>query len=419
MKNIIVFFAAALTVLLCSAASCNDESKTSAKTPSVSATLSKDPANKPQHASDKEISMEFSDSYAAFGGEIFKKLYQPGNNVVISPLSMRMALDMLYPGAAGTTAKEIAEALRYPSDSGVEFIMENSKILLDSSKQRDDVTLEIANSLWAKENFKINKSYVKLAEKYFDAEIRNKISANSINDWVSKKTHKKIEKIIEGNTGDIQTLLLNAVYFNGNWAVAFNKQATAKQDFFVDDKTTIQVDMMNGKMNVPYFENEFCQMAVLSYNGHKSAMYIVLPKQQQPAQDILKSLSYKSFIDAAKQARNEEVIISIPKFKSEYESELNNALTAMGMRSAFDERANFNNISSGLFISNVIHKTYIDVNEKGTEAAAATGIVMTKSSIPAPPKVFKANRPFFFVIMDNKNNIPLFVGSIARPEYIK
>lgn len=355
---------------------------------------------------------EFSASFSSTGTKIFEKLGKSGGNIAISPYSIGMAMDMTYCGARGETAEEMAKALSLPEGASPEKVMNGAGEMAKSLKSGKSLTIETAFSIWTRR--KINEKYASDCKRSFDAETSDRLSKEAINNWVSQKTHKKISRIIDTDAG-LEMAIVNAVYFNGSWKSQFDKGLTRKADFTKTDGSRIKVDMMSQSVEIPYYEDDEFQMVSLPYNGGVS-MQIVLPQRggkAKPSPETAARLKSK--------ASWEEVNLKLPKFKAEYRTSLKDALISLGMERAFSDEADFSGITQGLKISDVIHSAVVDVNENGTEAAAATAVVMEDTCVDpeyAPkPKYFTANRPFLFVISDDRNGIPLFAGYVEEPEY--
>lgn len=364
-----------------------------------------------------KMNENFSDSVTYFGKNILTDVYK-NKNTVVSPLSLHLAFDMLYNGAEGITEKEMKTTLGYPENMDKKAISEKSKEVMDFLKSNDSITIEIANSLWAKKNFSIRPAFVENSKEYFYAEVKNEITKTLMNNWVSEKTHKKIKKIVD-RVDNIDVALLNAIYFNGTWVKTFDKTRTQDQDFRTLENKKIKVPMMYKFENMPYYENDNYQMVKLDYKGRMASMYVFLPKEDKSINDFIKNFSQEELLNASDNLDRAKVELFLPKFKTECSFGLTKTIEKLGMKSAFSGGADFRGIATGLFISEVIHKTYIDVNETGTEAAAVTAIMMTKSAMPrpVPTKHMKIDRPFFFVIADSRTCTPIFMGAITKPEY--
>ncbi len=359
-----------------------------------------------------EPAQELSDSLYQSGSALFGKLHKKGKNMTISPYSIGMAMNMVYCGARGETAEEMAKALSLPEWASPKKVMKCAPEMIKAVRTDGSATIETANSIWTR--IKVNDKYVSDCRKNFDAEVSDKLSKEAVNKWVSKKTHEKIKEIIEDDRG-IEVILVNAVYFNGKWAKEFRKENTRKRDFTRSDGSKIKVDMMNQRSSTLYYEDDDCQMVTLPYKGGVS-MSVLLPKEGgtvAPTPESVKRLRGKSYM--------EDVIVLLPKFKAEYSTDLKDAFESLGMKKAFSADADFSGIRKGLCISKVIHKTMVDVNESGTEAAAATAVTMRLGGAALgpqrQPKIFSADRPFLFVITETKSGIPLFAGAVENPEY--
>ena len=400
-KNTILMIAGIATALIATGAVLLWTETPSKKAPDVRK------ATKEPSESAKALSASFSKS----GTKLFEILREKGKNITISPYSIGMIMNMAYCGADGETAAETARALSLPEGATAETIMRDTPQIIDSVKTGKSVTIETANSIWTRT--KVNGKYVSDCRKNFDAEVSDRLSKEAVNRWVAKKTHDKIKEIIASDDG-LEVVLLNAVYFHGIWKKPFLKTETRKADFTKSDGSKIKADMMFKKDDLPYYEDDELQAIRIPYEGGVS-MYVLLPKngcEAKPVPEAAMELQQKMSI--------EEVEVFLPKFKTEYSANLKDALMSMGMKKAFSNDAEFKRISPGLKISSVIHKTFVDVNETGTEAAAATAVCMEATCV-APgfekkPKEFIADRPFMYVIADDSTGIPLFASAVENPQ---
>ena len=241
-----------------------------------------------------------------------------------------------------------------------------------------------------------------------------------INDWVKKSTNNKIDEIIESPlNSDTVTILINALYFKGSWKDEFNKELTEKQTFYLENGKSKNVPLMKLDKKLSYMENEYFQAASLPYSDGKMNMKVFLPKEHFSLNEFKNLLTDDNWKEWLSQFQKKEGTILLPNFKMEYEVELNKTLKKLGMKTAFDRDANFSKVieeNVPLWISLVKQKTFIDVNEEGTEAAAVTAIQMDTESAPADqPFYMEVNRPFFFTISVEATGIILFMGSIANP----
>lgn len=333
---------------------------------------------------------------------LVEKLYEKYNkgdgNFLLSPYSIHMALAMVKEGARGQTLKEMEEVLgRDPK-----FI--------------DLETLKIANAVWLRAEAQQAWREI-IATKYHgeSRDIRDVSNPESvINSWVYRKTNGKIPAILEPGslTPDDKMMITNAIYFKDDWKLQFKKTRTRKEPFYAIEET-IDVDMMHQTKDVLYLETESVQAIQLRYKNGNIHMGIILPKC------MTGTVLPKDFQDVRRgYSRFEEVQISLPKFTMRRSYSLKDTLIAMGMPIAFTDYADFYNMGEDLKINNVLHKTFIDVDEEGTEAAAVTyvGMMTLSATMSDPPKVFKADHPFTFYIWDRSTGTILFIGALKLPK---
>jgi serine protease inhibitor len=364
-----------------------------------------------------------------FAFQIFKELVEEdaGKNIFISPFSISTALAMTYNGAEGSTEESMSETLEY-QDMPQEQINSGYLALLESLERADrEVALDIANSIWIHDEFESNvyNDFKNTLSEYYLSGIYPRPFDDprtivEINDWISDKTNKKIEEMIDSIDPDTRMFLINAIYFKGDWVTPFENKATKKRDFYLSDGSVVRPDTMSVDGDFMYYSGEDFSAARLPYGRDKIAMYIFLPDEGIKVDsfiDTLSQSSFEEFIDELKLTRG--LNVRLPKFRVEYGvKRLNDALTEMGMGVAFHvHQADFSGMASldegNLYIDYVDHKAFIDVNEEGTEAAAATVVTVAVESGPA--WTFYVDRPFFFVIRDDRSKTILFMGKIENP----
>ena len=339
--------------------------------------------------------------------------------IINSYFSISTALSMTYAGARGRTASEMRRVLGFRG-----FYVHNMfrSTLYSLKKKKGHYTLAVANRLFAQRKFKIRKTYKRLlSRKYFAGLnvldfLRNPSKAASfINRWVKKNTNNKIRNIVNGNSVRGSLLVLaNAIYFKGFWNIPFNPKYTRSGIFYSIPRKN--VDMMHLKAKLAYAENHYlkCQILGLPYKGERLAMYVFLPKKRNGLKSLEKKINYKSVTSAVVNLRKQTIAVSFPKFKMTRGLKLKKFLMAMGMRRAF-KRADFSGIArrGGLRVKDVVHKAFIEVDEKGTEAAAVT-VVITNTATTLHPE-FTADHPFLFLIRDNLTGSILFLGRLMKP----
>ncbi len=347
---------------------------------------------------------------------------QSSENIFISPLSISLALTMTYNGAAGQTAIDMQKTLGYEGMSK-EDINKTCKELINIILNLDPkVVMEIANSIWYRNSFTVKPDFINLNKDYFNAEVHpadfnSSETVNLMNDWVKNKTHEKIDKIIDQIDPDAIMYLINAIYFKGTWKYRFETKNTKKESFYLADGNTFDTDFMVQQDTFKYMSNDLLSAVELPYGDGKFSMVIMLPQTKKTYLDVIQNLNATNWDSWNSAMKPQDVQIHLPKFKFSYEKELNKNLDRMGMGIAFGDQADFSNISdAGLFISFVLHKSFVEVNEEGTEAAAVTivGIVGTSNMGPTY-KIMYVNKPFVFAIKENTTNSILFIGLVKQP----
>jgi serpin B len=361
----------------------------------------------------------------SFGFKLFEELTEqnPGKNVFISPTSIAIALEMTYNGARGETQQAMAEALQLKEMSLQELNQANAAIMKSLNDLNSDVQLSIANSLWANKDITFKPDFMKRNEDFYHAAINNldfsdpAASSAAINKWLSENTQQRIREIVKESdiNMDAVLFLINAVYFKGRWMVLFDEKYNRERDFTLMDGSKKKVIMMTASSNqFSIHGDDGFQAVSLPYGKGRISMYIFLPDRDSSLKSFLKGLdadNWESWVSQLQ--KGEELTIILPKFKLEYEADLNDVLKSLGMGVAFSPKADFSGISQqGGFIDEVKHKTFLEVNEEGTEAAAATVVKMKRGYATAPVIV---DRPFFCVIRDDETGAILFMGSILDP----
>lgn len=365
-----------------------------------------------------------------FGLELFRRISESSSeeNLMISPLSVSLALGMAYNGAEGETKTEMEEMLRM-SGLTPEQINQSYKMLVEALQSLDeDVVFEIANAIYYMNGFSVKQNFLNLNKTYYNAEVddldfSSPSAPETINGWVADKTHDKITKILDQLSPNDRMVLLNAIYFYGSWTTRFDENGTKMREFYYADGSVNDVESMSKEDKLPYTSNDLFSAVQIPYGDGQYNMTILLPQNGKTSGDVISTLNNVSWKNLVEDFElTEHVVVNLPRFKFGFETGLNKILKEMGMVDAFsDTDADFSNISDQfLYISSVIHKTYIDVNETGTEAAAVTGIVFTTTSAGnEPPKTyFIVNRPFVFAITEKDTNAILFMGEVQNPVYV-
>jgi serpin B len=354
-----------------------------------------------------------------------------GSNIFFSPWSISNALALVDEGAKGQTAKEIQTVFGLPSDANsrrtsFEVVIND---LIKNNSTAQNYTLDIANAVWLKKGYHLSNDYANAAIQYYGSEVSNadfttEQAREQINSWVESKTHDKIKNLFPpGVLNELTRLVItNAVYFKGTWITPFDENATSLQAFKVDDDTTVQIPMMALKSHshFKYAETHDFQILELPYDGEKLSMLVILPRDGLVGLHLLEedSLTLDNLSKWKAMLRNQSVIVNIPKFKLETSYILNDMLSEMGMPTAFDpNNADLSGMleePEQLYVQAALHKAFVEVNEQGTEAAAATGVSIGITSVQEYP-VFRADHPFIFLIQDSETGNILFMGRIVDP----
>jgi serine protease inhibitor len=364
----------------------------------------------------------------AFGFDLFQQLrrQEANKNVFFSPLSVTVALAMTYNGAAGETKNAMARALKIEGMKDIELNRASADLLKALKSSDPKIELAIANSLWARGGIKFNENFLASNRAFYDAEIStldfsNPQSVATINRWVSASTKGKISKIIDNIDPQKVMFLINAVYFKGQWQKRFEKTLTKEQPFYLPGGQKKPVPMMAQSGNYLYHRGDKFQAVNLPYGEGGVSLYLFLPDQGSSLDEFLKGLSFQKWEGWINNFNDTPGDVKLPRFKLDYEETLNDSLKAVGMGVAFNPReADFSGIrpERDLFISEVKHKAVVEVNEEGTEAAAATSVGVTTTSIREPRERFSfvADRPFLMAIRDSKTGAILFMGAVMEPK---
>jgi len=283
-----------------------------------------------------------------------------------------------------------------------------------------EVIIEIVNSIWYKLGFPVELDFIEVNQTYFDAEVReldfSLLSAiDIINGWINNKTHGKIEEVIQEIDPLTVMFLINAIYFKAAWATQFAEEVTADAPFTLPDQSQITCKMMYTKMDQQYLDTEDFQAVTLPYGSGRFRMSVFLPKDGKNINEIARKMNDQNWHLWMSNFEETPVHLYMPRFKIEFEMKLNDILKAMGMEIAFTGQADFSGIAPGrdLYINKVIHKTFVEVNEEGTEAAAVTVVEIWEKAVTDEVRMV-LNRPFLFVIHDDHSNI-LFMGQVVNP----
>lgn len=383
-----------------------------------------------EEISAKEVDKEVVEGNNKFAFNIFKEISKDENNknVFISPLSISMALTMTYNGAKENTKAEMNKVLGYEGMSD-DKINNSYKILHSYLENIDEnVKLNLSNSIWIREGQNINKEFININKDIFGAKVDNldfskSSSVDKINNWIEKSTNNMIKDMLKGPIdGDVIMYLINAIYFKGQWQEPFdiNNNIIGKFTNSKGDKT--EIDFMRkvaADDKTFYGEKDDFKAIKMPYDGGKVSMYAVLPKEGLNIDNFINNLDMNKWnsIKESIGKEQEAVNVSFPKFEMEYGTkELKGPLVALGMKDIFSDAANLSGIRENIYVSSVLHQGKIEVNEKGSEAAAATIVEVRETAMPIinDPKEFIADRPFVFIIEDEESGTILFMGKLEE-----
>lgn len=365
-----------------------------------------------------------------FALELHRRVRGEGPNVFFSPFSISEAFAMAYVGARGETARQMAKAFHFPEADEVPAGFRDLERRVAAIRARGKVELAIANSLWPQTGepllprpLAILKDFYGAAPTPVDYRKSPEEARRTINRWVEQKTRDRIRDLLpKGSvTSGTRLTLANAIYFKGRWKVPFEKKGTRDAPFFAADGKRPSVPLMQGSPRAGYAEVEGAQVLELRYEGDDLSLVVLLPRRNDGLLALEDSLTASRLTEwIASAGRSFQAVdVFLPRFRMEAGFTLKKALAPMGMADAFDpRRADFGALSAnpeGLSIDEAFHKAFVDVNEEGTEAAAATGVVMVPASIAPSRPVFRADHPFLFLIRDDATGAILFLGRVTDP----
>lgn len=372
------------------------------------------------------------DGNNAFGLDLYQTLRSQDGNLILSPFSVSLALAMTYAGARGDTETQMADVLNFGLQDQVhnafnalDLALEETPIVFD--KDQEPMQLSIANSVWAEQTFTFLPDFLDTLSVNYGAGIQLMDFINSpdpsrkiINQWVSDETKDKINNLLPENsiTSDTKMVLVNAIYFKADWLSPFDANDTYDSSFKLLDGSEVTVPMMGQQLYIPYFVGDGYAVAELPYAGESAVMTLLVPDEGR-FEEIEAQIDGAMFNEALANLAPADVTLRMPKFEFESPFNLSDALIEMGMPLAFDEnRADFSGMTDqqDLYIGNVIHKAFVAVDEKGTEAAVATAVVMEGATAMMPENVLTINRPFLFFIRDVETGQILFIGRVLNPE---
>ena len=372
---------------------------------------------------DQEATMKFCSKQRALGISLLKSSKEQGNRV-LSPLSIHAALMLARSGATGDTANELDKVL-FDATFSPELLntYKNFQTLIQG--ERKNVLVRGANSIWMNLDVLVKPQFEILAKDIFSASVtsvdfsKSEETRKIINQWVSTQTKNRIPELIPQNGLSPQSIgaLVNALYFKAPWASPFDEGATLPDNFYVSEAESVSVPMMQTLETLPWYEDNLWSAIRLPYEDGDFSMAILLPKERLSAQELSNRLSPELVTELLAKNNRERVIVKMPKFSIRSPMELRTALEHLGIKQLFSSEAKLDQISNEpLIITDVLHEGFIEVNEHGTEAAAATALMVARSAAFATtPKYFTADHPFMFMVLHESSGAPLFMGIVNKP----
>jgi serine protease inhibitor len=368
------------------------------------------------------VEKELVSSDNKFGLKLFRETVsrEGDKNVFVSPLSVSMALGMTYNGANGSTREAMQNTLELQGMS-LEDVNKSYRSVIDLLRGLDSkVTFQIANSIWYRQEFEVESTFVDLNRTYFDAVVQaldfvDPSAVVTINNWVKANTNGKIDKIIERIPDNTVMYLIDAIYFKGTWKLRFDAKKTTASPFYLSNGSTKSCQMMSmPETKIASLSTEEFTAVDLKYGDGDYSMTILLPNGNMNLDSVMVQLTDDNWRSWLEQFETRDLMLQIPKFEVEYEKSFKDVLSALGMGIAFSDTADFTGINrdGNLLITEVKHKTYVKVDEEGTEAAAVTSVGIGYTSAPSE---FVVDRPFLFVIHENHSGTILFMGKIVDP----
>lgn len=378
-----------------------------------------------EHAAD--VSKDIVEANSGFAADIFSALSEEGKNIMISPLSVSIALGMATNGASGENLDEMKEVMGF-DEMTMEDVNAQFFSLINSLVEADkDMVLSIANSVWMDSDFepRVKEAFLSALEDSYAAEpftldFADASAPDTINQWVSDNTNGKIEKIVEQIGADTIMYLINAIYFKASWTITFDEEKTYESSFTKSDGSTVKVDFMTYPEDQEFefyssgYEDDDYSIVRLPYGREKFAFYGIVPNGSGTVDNLIADMKENGIDSYFENLQKGETPVILPKFKFEWEKSLVDIFKSLGMEKAFVE-GGFLNIAEngeGIYISDIKHKTFIEVNEAGTEAAAVTSVEFGETSMPDG---FYGTKPFVYIIRDDRSGTILFMGKVEDP----
>lgn len=370
-----------------------------------------------------DFSKGFLDSTSEFSVEMFKQLANE-ENAVYSPVPLYLALGLVVNGAEGETKNEIINVLAKYGVTADELNFYYKSLIQELTQNNKDTKLTISNSIWYDHVFNVNKHFLRTNKTYFDSyaykqDFRAPDTPEIINNWVKQVTQGKIDKMVEEIGPNVVMMLFSSIYFDAKWEKPFSKASTSQGEFNVSDNLKVDADFMYKRDYTEAFENDKEQVVMLPYNDGRFAFMAILPNENINLREYIKTLNKESIAQRMNSLQTADVTLGLPKFEIEFGKSIKDELKALGIAEAFDKnKANFTGMGSAsgnLYLSEVAQKTYIRVDEEGTQAASVVKVEVSDESSGSLGLFMNFNRPFVYMIVDTTTNLPIFMGVLDNP----
>lgn len=371
---------------------------------------------------------DFVESINSTAFRYFDLLKQSNTNIIFSPTSINSAMALTYIGSKSNTFTEISNSLNF--NPKIDSFNQNYQVFSETNFfDNKSISIFNANSLWLQEGLKLDKAYIFNTEKFYNSSIfnidfsDNVNSQKTINKWVYQKTNGNITDLLKPSDIDNSTrlVLVNAIYFKGVWNKQFKKDLNTKENFEYKRKRYIETTYMNNSINSWYYEDNNFYITEIPYLNKTVSLMIIMPKslKKRKLRKAYQNINIDLLNSYIANKELKKINVSLPKFEIESDFNLNNILKQIGIVDAFNSNANFSGITNQekLFINKVVHKAKITVNEEGTEASAATAVIMRKTAINVETIDFKINKPFIYILKNNSSNLIYFMGQVNNPNY--
>jgi serpin B len=369
-------------------------------------------------------SQNIIESNNRFAFDFYKNIQSKSENIIFSPASISSAFAMTYAGSNNNTFNEISEVFYF--EKNLKVFNSDYYNLINLKSNSKSVSLNNANSIWFEKDLKLNSEYLSTNKQYYNsssnfADFKNNSEKSrlQINSWVEKNTNGKIKDLLSSSSIDNSTklVLVNALYFKGDWKTKFKKENNTTGDFQVSKRSKLNTTFMNSKINSWYYEDKYAQIIEIPYSDRSTSLMIIIPKSFRKIKKLNKKFNYGYYQTYISNKQKKKIDLLIPKFKVLSEYNLVKNLKKLGIKDAFAGNADFSGICSNehLFISDAIHKAIIEIDENGTEAAAATAVVMRKTSILLDSVKVTIDKPFIYILRNNENNCIYFMGKVFNP----